>query len=217
VFIGVEGDRTINVGSRFNLSYFYFGSSYVFFVWRGNYVSPCVCESVYFCCETTWKELDENFILLKVEKWNAYDFFSEINRKRLLGRSDCRWNDDTETDIKRAGCDDAEWNNNFSYFLFFSPTKIVLLKFVHILKVHQNTKFNGDKLAGKSFATTEVRTSVFLEWLKLRDRGYLQWHYLTTGFHKNPPIVSKVYWGTYTQIHTHTDRKPAFYLVTEVV
>jgi hypothetical protein len=97
-------------------------------------------------------------------------------------------------------------------------TKMVLLKVVHPLKIHQYTKFHGPTLTGASFASTsEVWTSAILEWLKIRDwkvrcRGHLQWHNLSTEFHKNLPIGSKVIRGD-TQTDRQTDwwsHKPHF-------
>jgi hypothetical protein len=41
--------------------------------------------------------------------------------------------------------------------------------------------------------------------LKMRRRGHLQWHHLSTIFHENPPISSKVISGRHTHTHTHTD------------
>jgi hypothetical protein len=44
------------------------------------------------------------------------------------------------------------------------------LQVVHPLQVQRHKKFHGPPLTGSSFASTsEVRTSVILEWLKLRD------------------------------------------------
>jgi hypothetical protein len=99
-----------------------------------------------------------------------------------------------------------------SYFLFL--TKTVLLKVVHPLKIYQYTTFYGPTLTGTSLASTsDVWTSVILEWLKVRDyrvrrRGHLQWHDLSTEFHKNLPIGSKVIRGdTQTDWWSH---KPHF-------
>jgi hypothetical protein len=53
---------------------------------------------------------------------------------------------------------------------FFPLTKIVWLKAVHPFEVCQHTKCHGPTLTGACFtSTSEVCTSVVLEWLKLLD------------------------------------------------
>jgi hypothetical protein len=54
--------------------------------------------------------------------------------------------------------------------LFFSFTKLVLIKIVLPLKIYQHTKSHGPTLNGESFASTsEVQPSTILEHMKLRS------------------------------------------------
>jgi hypothetical protein len=94
-----------------------------------------------------------------------------------------------------------------SHFSFFA--KVVSLKVDDPLMIYQNTKFHCPILTGASFTfTSKVWTSAILEWLQLRHyklwrRGHLQWHDLTTEFHKNLPLGSEVDRG---DRYRHTDR-----------
>jgi hypothetical protein len=86
-----------------------------------------------------------------------------------------------------------------SYFSF--STKIVSLKVAYFLKMNQHTRFRGTALTGEGFvSTSEVSTSAFLWWLKIRDwKAFrcdnLQWHDLPAEFHKKSPNLSNVIGG----------------------
>jgi hypothetical protein len=77
---------------------------------------------------------------------------------------------------------------------------VVSLKVVNPLTIYQNAKFHGPTLTGTSFISTpKVLTSAILmvtaKALKLWRLGHLQWHALSTEFHKNYQLVQKLMGG----------------------